>query len=331
MQYKAEFPSANFTWVDVTDPSREELMALAETYRLHPSSVNDCLDPEHLPKYEKIGDIHFLIVRSFDKGCSNEGDEMEELTRKISIFFTDRFLLSVHRSDQPFLQNMRERWTSHHPHPMPPTGAYGNGLNESPLPFLLYDLLMGTYQSYEKPLDSALSDLEHLEMSVFGAHGSQPFQIESGYYLKRRASVFKRIIRLTADQLPKINSALSSVPTKYQDLKEEADSLLFYTDELLENVNTLLNLHISLSSQKVNEASHRTGEVVRVLTIFSVFLLPLNLITGIYGMNFEHIPELKWVWGYPMALGMMVLVVTGIYLWFRRQGWMRSIRGRRRD
>ncbi|MBX3018726.1 MAG: hypothetical protein KF767_12610 [Bdellovibrionaceae bacterium] len=304
--------NGEFLWVDVVSPTVEEVTALAEEFRLHPTSVQDCLDPEHLPKYEKIGEINFLIVRTFDEHCGEECDEVQELTRKIAVFYTPHFLLTVHRTDQGFVENMREKW-----------GAVGARSEGEVLPALLYEILLGTLVSYEAPIDAALNDLEKLEMSVFGTRGSQPFHIENGYYLRRRAAAFKRIIRMTFDVLPKVAATMDKVPTKYQDLKDEVDSLIFYADELLDNVNTLLNLHISLASQKLNEATYSTGEVVRVLTVFSVFVLPLNLVTGIYGMNFKHIPELEWVAGYPMALGLMAVIVIAIYVYFNRKGWLR--------
>lgn len=312
MQRRIRFDGPEFTWIDVVAPNREELTALADEFRLHPSSVQDCLDPEHLPKYEKIGETNFLIVRTFDESCKHDCDEIQELTRKIAVFYTPQFLVTVHRADQGFIEAMRAKWSA-------PNGNNDGNL----LPALLYDILLGTLVSYEPPIDKSLTELERLEMSVFGARGSQPFNLESGYYLKRRASSFKRIIRMTFDVLPKVSATMDNVPTKYQDLKDEVDSLTFYADELLENVNTLLNLHITLASQKLNEATYRTGEVVRVLTIFSVFMLPLNVVTGIYGMNFEHMPELKWIAGYPMALSMMILIVTATYIYFNKQGWLR--------
>lgn len=316
MQRRTVIPAngnaGDFLWIDVVAPTREEVTALAEEFRLHPTSVQDCLDPEHLPKYEKIGDINFLIVRTFDEHCGEDCDEVQELTRKIAVFYTPQFLLTVHRSDQGFVEAMRQKWS-----------APGWNNDGNVLPVLLYEILLGTLMSYEPPIDKSLNELEKLEMSVFGARGSQPFHIENGYYLRRRAAAFKRIIRMTFDVLPKVSATMDRVPTKYQDLKDEVDSLIFYADELLDNVNTLLNLHISLASQKLNEETYQTGEVIRVLTIFSVFLLPLNLVTGIYGMNFEHIPELKWVGGYPMALGLMVMIVISIYIYFNRKGWLR--------
>lgn len=160
-------------------------------------------------------------------------------------------------------------------------------------------------------------------MAVFGAPGSTPFDIEKAYYLKRQAAVFKRIIRASTDQLPRLMTHLQVGAPQFQDLREQADSLFFYSDELTESVNTLLNLHISFSAQKTNEQSAHTNEVVRVLTVFSVFMLPLNVIAGIYGMNFEFMPGLHTPVGYPAALASMVIIEVAIYFWFKRKGWLR--------
>jgi magnesium transporter len=91
----------------------------------------------------------------------------------------------------------------------------------------------------------------------------------------------------------------------------------FYADELLEDVNNLLSIQLAL-------ASHRTNEVVRVLTVFSVFFLPLTFIVGVYGMNFQYMPELHKRWGYPAVLVGMGLLTLVIYLWFRKRGWLRG-------
>jgi magnesium transporter len=90
----------------------------------------------------------------------------------------------------------------------------------------------------------------------------------------------------------------------------------FYADELVDDVNNLLSIQLAL-------ASHRTNEVVRVLTVFSVFFLPLTFIVGVYGMNFQYMPELHQRWGYPAVMLGMALVTFAIYVWFRRRGWLR--------
>ena len=85
--------------------------------------------------------------------------------------------------------------------------------------------------------------------------------------------------------------------------------------QILEDVNNLMGLYMSFSAQKTNE-------VMKVLTVFSVFFMPLTFIVGIYGMNFEFMPELKWTFGYPLVLMLMIVVATGIYLWFRKKNWL---------
>jgi magnesium transporter len=103
----------------------------------------------------------------------------------------------------------------------------------------------------------------------------------------------------------------------FRDVQENVESYHFYADELLDDTNTVLNVQLSL-------ATHRTNEVMRVLTVFSVFFLPLTFIVGIYGMNFQFMPELRARWGYPAILVAMGIVTLAIYLWFRRRGWLRG-------
>lgn len=302
-----------YRWLDVVNPSREELEQLASTYGLHPTSVQDCLDPEHLPKYEKIGPLHFIIMRHYDHLSPYSADTVQELTRKIAIFYTDNFLITVHRVDMPFMERLREKWKD----------LEGESANGRTGQMILTDLLHNIFLTYEKPIDQGLNKLEAIEMSIFGAPGTNPFEIREGYFLKRKASVFKRMLRLSMDVLSKLSHLQDGQAPIVQDLREMLDSLYFYSDELVESTNSLVNLHVSLSSQKTNEASHRTNEVMRVLTVFSVFVLPLNFIASIYGMNFENMPELKHPLGYPIVLGVMAALTFAIYMWFRKKGWLK--------
>lgn len=302
---KIESPS--FHWLDIVDPSQQELEEVAKRYGLHPTSVQDCLEPEHLPKFEKIEGLTFIILRAFDEVCNPQADTVQELTRKVAIFYTPTFLITVHRKDQPFFETLRNKWSSK-------ILAMTN-----PAPYVVSDLIQGVFNSYEKPIDTDLNQLEQLEMRVFGAQGTTPFQVEQGYYLKRRASVFKRILRMSMDLLPKISGLFDSNTPLFQDIRDGAESLYFFSDELMESTNSLLNLHLSLASHKINE-------VIRVLTIFSVFILPLNVITGVYGMNFEWMPELKWPWGYPLVILTMIATTLAIFAWFKRKGWLRDLK-----
>jgi magnesium transporter len=302
--------SPPFTWLDLVHPGREELADVARRYALHATSVQDCLDPEHLPKYERIRGTTFLIVRAIDANAARDCASVQEMTRKVAVFYGPDFLITIHRTEQPFLQQLEEEYRGR--------AAEHHGTGEAAhllLPHLLSDLINGAIATYEKPLEEAETALDAFERTVFGEHELTNL-LRGIYQQKRRVALMKRMLRHTLDVIQKIVPASEPSAPLYQDLQENAQSMHFYADELLDDVNNLLSMHIAL-------AAHRTNEVVRVLTIFSVFFLPLTFIVGVYGMNFRFMPELQHPWGYPVVLGAMGIVTLAIYLWFRSRGWLR--------
>jgi magnesium transporter len=102
----------------------------------------------------------------------------------------------------------------------------------------------------------------------------------------------------------------------FQGLRENIERNLFYTEDVLENVTGLLNLHLSLAAQKTNE-------VMRVLTVFSIFFLPLNFLAGVYGMNFDYMPELRHIHGYHYVLASMSIISLVIFIWVYKRGWLK--------
>jgi magnesium transporter len=299
-----------FTWVDVVGPSREELAKVARRYGLHPMSVEDSLEPEHLPKYERIGTTTFIIVRAIDAAAADDCSTLHEMTRKVAIFYGADFLVSIHRTDQEFLSAIIERYR---------TAVVPEGVNERRkgfLPRLLINLINDAVATYQQPLEEAETTLDTFEATVFG---EQEFAglLRRIYLVKRRVTLMRRMLSHTLDAIKKLVPGSEPTAPFYQDLRENVESMHFYADELLEDVNNLLSIQLAL-------ASHRTNEVVRVLTVFSVFFLPLTFIVGVYGMNFHFMPELRQRWGYPAVLLGMGVVTLVIYLWFRRRGWLRE-------
>jgi magnesium transporter len=299
-----------FTWVDVVDPTTEELTSVARQYGLHPTSVEDSLEPEHLPKYERIGSTTFMIVRAMDAAATADCSSVHEMTRKVAIFYGPEFLITIHRTEQPFLTALIEEYRSS----APPSG--GAERRKGFLPRLLIDLINGAIMTYERPLGAAETTIDAFEASLFGEHEFTDI-LRRIYLVKRRVTQMRRMLSHTLDAVQKLVPASEPTAPLFQDLRENAQSMHFYADELVEDVNNLLSIQLAL-------ASHRTNEVVRVLTVFSVFFLPLTFIAGVYGMNFHFMPELRERWGYPAVLAGMGAVTLAIYLWFRRRGWLRG-------
>jgi magnesium transporter len=297
-----------FVWIDLIAPTEEELAKIAQEYGLHATSVQDCLDPEHLPKYEQFEDHTFVIVRAWDESSSGGCTTVQELTRKVAIFTGPKFLITIHRKDQPWLSGLRGKFQGSHSGP--PTSS-------EVLPTrLLTSLLNAVIDTYTKPLEQIEERLDAFEGLVFSGLEFAG-ELREIHLLKRQVTLIKRLLWRTVDVVQRMSPPSGRTAPLYRDAQDNAESSHFYADELLDDVNTLLSIQLAL-------ASHRTGEVMRVLTVFSVFFLPLTFIVGVYGMNFEHMPELHSHWGYPAVLAAMGIVTLAIFLWFRRRGWLRG-------
>jgi magnesium transporter len=298
-------PERSF-WVDIENPSQSELEAIAAKYHLPFRAVQDCLDAEHLPKFERFGDLNFIIIRSYDETAAPDADTVQELTRKVALFESEGFLITIHRVRQRYLEDLKAEWRA--------KVAGGDSCKSH---IVMLSVLNRAIHSFEPPITKNRNSLEDFETKVFRHSGET---LEDGYYLKRRANTFRRMLRMTLDILPSVAAEYKDEASALQDVKEMGERLYFYAEEFLENINNLLNLYLALSSHRMSAASHKTNEVMRILTVFSVFFMPLNLITGVYGMNFEFMPELKWPYGYLMAISLMAMITVTVMVYFKRKG-----------
>jgi len=282
-------------WIDVTNPDEKELNDLAATYKLHPAAVQDCLQPEHLPKYELIDETHFIIIRYYDKMCTKDADNIQAISRKLAIFCNKNFIITIHRQSIDFIEPFTDKVKSHELHD------------------LLYLLIKTSISTYEEPVAKLDFDIDFYESRIF-LKKRIPDLLKSLYLIKRRIYVIRKLFNLTKDSIDKIATGHKKSVT-YQDLKDYYTKLDTSIEEVYDSINSLLNIYISLSSQ-------RTNDVMRVLTVFSAFFLPLTFIVGVYGMNFHYMPELSHPYGYPGIWMVMVALTVLIYLWFKRKGWM---------
>jgi magnesium transporter len=305
-----EVAEPRLEWLDLVDPSREELREVADRFGLFPTLVEDSLQPDHLPKYEKVADTTFMIVRAHDERCAPDCTTVQELTRKVAIFCGPGFLVTVHRRDQPWLDAIRAEYATR-----AASGDHGRGGNGL-APSILIDILNGAVDTYEAPLEEAETVLDAQEETLFGA-ADVVAVLRDIHRCKHRINVYKRMLWHTLSAVAKLVPASEPSAPLYQDLRENVENMHAFADELLDDATNLLHLQLGI-------AAHRTNQIVRVLTLFSVFFMPLTFIVGVYGMNFRFMPELTSRWGYPGVLLFMALVSLAIYVWFRRRGWLRD-------
>lgn len=294
-------------WVDIESPSKIELEALAEQYMLPFHAVKDCLDAEHFPKFERFGDLNFIIVRSVDDEAPADSDTVQEVTRKIAVFESDSLVITIHRREQKFLLAIKDTWRT--------KVRLGEDCRSHAI---MLSILTGVIETFKAPMDVNRNLLEDFEVKVF-KHSGDTF--EDGYFLKRRANTFLQVIHMTLDILPNVFKAYSDEASQLQDVKENGERLQFLAKEFYENISNLVTLQLSLQSHRMTMGSFKTNEVMRILTLFSVFFMPLNLLTGIYGMNFENMPELKWEHGYFYLIGIMCVFTCSILYYFKKKGF----------
>lgn len=259
-----------------------------------------------LPKFENDSGNLLVLLRIFDGAADRRAAGTRELTRRLALFIKADTLITAHRFS---------------------TTEFPAFFSSTPpdLDSILNSLLDHTIQSYTDALNSSEEQFELLEASVFQALKSKPFRLRDAYYEKRRLNVIRKMLKLHLelfDSLQVFTGTEKSLPHLKKGLKKKAIQALSNCEALLEGMNHLLQLQLSLVSQKTNEASQKTNEVMRILTVFSAFFLPLTFIVGIYGMNFENMPELKHPLGYVGVLTLMAGISLFIFIWFRKRGWI---------
>jgi magnesium transporter len=287
-----------YDWIDILEPKKEELNEVAEQYNLHYTLIKDSLQPEHLPKYEMVNQVQFIILRIYDNQSSLDSDTTQEITNKIAIFLGKDFIITVHRASSEFLQTIREKYLV--------TGLCTNQYE------LTYRIISGVFLSYDEPSNKLIQDLDFYESKIF-LKEKTPSLLKNLYLIKRKAASINRVLGLSRSILDNLENKISS--PSLQDLRDSMTRIKVNSEQTIENVSNLLNVYISLSSQKTNE-------VMRILTVFSVFFMPLTFIVGIYGMNFRFMPELDLHWGYPGVLILMAVVTMVIFYWFKRKKWL---------
>ena len=279
-----------FQWTDLEKPTQEELETLTSSFNIDIHLLEDILEYGHLPKIEKVNNYTFIILRAYASNTKENATTVVGLSNKIAFFINDNNLLTVHRAEFPFLKNRAESYLS----------------SEA----LMLDIINEILLTYEKPLELQGEKMDEFERAVF-LKGGQSISIEALYYQKSRARMSKKIMSLTQAVLNQV-TVKPELSSLLQDTKETTLSYLLQYDEVIEDANTILHSYMSVTAQ-------RNNDVMRVLTIFSAFFLPLTFIVGIYGMNFDYMPELRWPNGYYYALGLMLTISIIIWAWFKRK------------
>ncbi|MFV0391195.1 MAG: CorA family divalent cation transporter [Paludibacteraceae bacterium] len=279
----------NFQWIDLHRPDKKELGEISRKFDLNKNSLVDSLEHGHLPKIEKVNDYTFIILRAYLQEQVKNAVNITELTSKIAFFVNDKYLITIHNREFSFLNN-------------PGTHASSSSL--------MLGIIERMLDTYRKPLDTQAEKMDDFEYNIFLNKG-RAVSIETLYYEKSKAHLIKKVMGLTQDVLfklqvkPELNSNL-------QDIRDSTIDFMLQSEEIVDDGMTLLNVYLSMSSE-------RNNQIMKLLTVFSAFFLPLTFIVGLYGMNFRYMPELELRYGYFITLAVMLIISVIIFIWFKRK------------
>lgn len=298
---------ATFKWIDLVEPREHDLAALSNEFKITERIILNSMDPEHLPKYEKIDTGLVLYLRVIDTTKKSKIINIQNLTTKITVILTGDTILTLHRLDHPFLADLR-------------TSKEIEFIDRNGFIKIIIDHCI---QTFDEPITKLEIKMDEFEEKIFkGVQAKTIFR--DGYNLKRKASTFKKVIKFYNEMFLYISSHSEYQWNDFQAEKEYVERMLYYIDDVQENISGVLSLHLSIVSNRTNEASYKTNEIMRVLTVLTIFFLPLNFLAGLYGMNFKYMPELEDPNGYYIVLILMGLISIGIFIWVYRKGWIQN-------
>jgi magnesium transporter len=293
--------SGCFVWVALKDATPEELAEMQQQFGLHELAVEDAHHGHQRPKLEEYGDSLYAVLHTIEP----DGDELR--IGELSIFVGRNYVLSVrNRSEQGFA-NVRAR-SEREPHLL----KQGAG-------FVFYALIDTVVDRYFPVIDAVEDELEAVEARIFdGVPGRE--NIEALYAIKQKLMILKHAVgplheavgRLYGGRVP----AICANTQEY--FRDVGDHLL----RLEQSIDGTRDMAITALSVNLSMITISESETVKRLAAWAALVAVPTLIAGVYGMNFEHMPELREPWGYPLVLGGMAGLAVGMLLWFRRKGWL---------
>ena len=292
----------SFVWIGLHEPTESEFDSVRREFELHELAVEDALKAHQRPKLELYGDSLFLVLHT-----ARFVEEREEVEfGEILLFAGDGFLVSVRHGEASELHGVRlavER--------RPDLLRSGPGA-------VLHAIVDRVVDDYAPVVARIEDEIEQVEAEVFSPKRENP--AERIYKLKREVIEFHRATAPLVEPLarlagPGIDLVSDEIRDYFRDVYDHAKRV----DEQIEGFRELL---VSVLQSNLTQVAVRQNEDMRRISAWVAIIATPTMIAGVYGMNFEHMPELTWSFGYPLVLGLMVVACVVLYRTFRRSGWL---------
>jgi len=293
-----------FVWVALADPSDDEIDVMTEEFGLHELAVEDARKGHQRPKIEEYGNSLFVVMHTVEHGPDGDG---ELVGGEVALFVGPNYVLSIRRHAQKGFVDVRERCERE-----PELLKHGPG-------FVFYALLDAVVDRYFPIIDDLEDELEELEAAMFRGTSTRQ-SIQSFYGLKQKLVMVKHAVAPLQDAVGRLHGGrVPPMCTGLQDYFRDVYDHLVRVSAGLENMREMLQTATGVTLTLISLSE---SEVTKKLAAWGALITVPTLIAGVYGMNFEHMPELKSAVGYPVTLLAMVGIDAILFWRFRRAKWL---------
>ncbi|AIQ15857.1 MULTISPECIES: magnesium/cobalt transporter CorA [unclassified Paenibacillus] len=289
-------------WADFAMPTAEESLLLDTYFHFHPLAIEDCMHILQRPKLDYYEDVQFFVLHALNERTL----EAEE----VDLFLSKNFLVSYHHQEK---SEMDEAWASVQSEIHSRKGWSGGPIAAA---YTVMDKLVDKYFPSLYSLEDELADLE-------SSGGSESVEelMSQVFNVRGRLLKLRRTIVPMRDLMYRILNS--------QHVQSNGEERIYFGDiydhllKLTDMIEVDREMTADLRDSYISLNSNRMNSIMKTLTVITTVFMPLTLIAGIYGMNFQVMPELHWTYGYPLVLLLMLLLGVGMFRWFRRSGWFK--------
>jgi magnesium transporter len=292
-----------FVWVALADPTQEELAEMQAEFDLHELAVEDARHGHQRPKIEEYGDSLFVVLHTVE---FTPTDEIK--IGEVDIFVGRNYVLSVRSRTERGFKEVRARAERD-----PELLKHGSG-------YVLYALMDAVVDRYFPVLDAIESELERVEEHLFQEGASPRENIEALYYVKQQLTTLRHATGPAQEHSGKLFGgrvpfACHGLTEYFRDVYDHLARINQAIDAARETTNTAIQVALAMVNM-----GH--GEITKSLAAYAALVAVPTMIAGVYGMNFEHMPELHWRFGYPLSIAAMVGIDAFLFFRFRKAGWI---------
>lgn len=300
MPIEQKFKTENWEWIDVESPTEEDLEFLHKRYHINKLLLEDTIDPNHLPKYEEVDEVKFFLTRESKDLDRRTFNSISDISSKLGIFLIPGIIITTHRAKSESINHVLAE-------------LMANRQVHITRDQLVLKLALRIIKTFDDESQYLLEIMDQVENEIFLKHSNHTNQIKRLYKLKRKSGLNTRILNISSEWISNFRK-LELQEVEVMDLLDKQNDVIADFDHINAQTVNLISMFLALSDQKANQ-------VMKLLAIYSVYFLPITFIAGIYGMNFDHMPELHHKNGYFYTLGLMGAIVIVTFIYMRRKRW----------